>query len=359
MRTVFCRNKTNTILGFIRSCAFGFSGEGFFAGDAENMFCSRQFCRNQVGLVLEGGGMRGGFVAGAIMALMDKGLNSFKSALAVSASVPTLAYFAAGQRAEMERVWREELNTSNFVCYRHIPAASLTLSAKKPVLDIDYLIDDVFIKKYPLDIQRLTQSKIACYFAVTMAPEGSLAFLRPGDADIYKIFKAALAVPGCYPSTVRVGGSEYIDGGTSNALPADYLLNGKVRRILAILSTPLDCGREAPNLFARILFWRYFQKYEWMTEKLRESARAYEKQVGLLGQLARLSPARAFIIAPDKMPAARFITRDRQKINQTIDSGYEKVERLENQIRQFLIGDRQKISLYRILNFFRRRPLRC
>jgi predicted patatin/cPLA2 family phospholipase len=67
-----------------------------------------------VGLLLEGGGMRAGFVAGAVMAMMDQGLTDFHLAVAVSASVPTLAYFAAGQRQEMERVWRHELNTPPF-----------------------------------------------------------------------------------------------------------------------------------------------------------------------------------------------------------------------------------------------------
>ena len=99
-----------------------------------------------LGLILEGGGMRAGFVAGAIMALMDMGLTGFDVAVAVSASVPTLAYFAAGQREEMEQVWRTELNTPKLVCYRNIPAASLILSAKRPILDIDYLIYDVFEK---------------------------------------------------------------------------------------------------------------------------------------------------------------------------------------------------------------------
>ncbi len=96
------------------------------------------------GLILEGGGMRAGFVAGALMALMDEGFTDFNIAVAVSASVPTLAYFSSGQRREMEAVWRGELNTPKLVCYRNIPAASLTLSIKRPLLDIDYLIYDVF-----------------------------------------------------------------------------------------------------------------------------------------------------------------------------------------------------------------------
>ena len=68
-----------------------------------------------LGLVLEGGAMRAGFVAGALMALMDKNLGDFDNAVAVSASVPTLAYFASGQRTEMEKVWRDELTSPKLV----------------------------------------------------------------------------------------------------------------------------------------------------------------------------------------------------------------------------------------------------
>jgi predicted patatin/cPLA2 family phospholipase len=95
-----------------------------------------------LGLALEGGGMRAGFVAGALMALFDKKLADFDIAMAVSASVPTLAYFASGQRKEMEKLWRNELNTSKFVCYRNIPSAYLALSNKKPVIDIDQFISN-------------------------------------------------------------------------------------------------------------------------------------------------------------------------------------------------------------------------
>lgn len=118
----------------------------------------------EIGLILEGGGMRAGFVAGALMALADHGVTTFDEALAVSASVPTLAYFVAGQRIEMEKVWREDLNTARLVRYRNIPAASIALSVKRPILDIDYLIYDVFRKKYPLDVSRLRASRTTCRF---------------------------------------------------------------------------------------------------------------------------------------------------------------------------------------------------
>ncbi|MDZ7696218.1 MAG: hypothetical protein U5R49_04555 [Deltaproteobacteria bacterium] len=292
-----------------------------------------------IGLILEGGGMRAGFVAGALMALMDKGLTGFSLAAAVSASVPTLAYFASGQREEMERVWRFELSTPSLVCYRNIPAASLALSAEKPVIDIDYLVYRVFKERYPVNTHALLETRMFYCFAVTRVPEGRLAFLSPGEFDIYEIFRAAMAVPGGYPRTVCLDGCEYVDGGAVNPFPAGYFLNKGVNRVMAILSTPLNYRHDIPSLFERTLFHRYFQRNKWMLQRLREAARDCNEQIGMLRQMAREKPPRALILYPDEMPPARFITRDQRKINRTIDMGYRKVQELEDQIRDFLQED--------------------
>jgi predicted patatin/cPLA2 family phospholipase len=57
-----------------------------------------------IGLILEGGGMRAGFVAGVLMALADYDIMGFDKAVAVSASVPTrtvdMGYRIAEKRME-------------------------------------------------------------------------------------------------------------------------------------------------------------------------------------------------------------------------------------------------------------------
>lgn len=290
-------------------------------------------------LVLEGGGMRAGFVAGALMALMDKRLTDFDTALAVSASVPSLAYFAAGQREAMETVWRDELNTPKLVCYRNIPAASIAPSVKRPILNIDYLVYGVFKEKFPLDLEALLANRMACRFAATSVPDGELILLRPEWDDIYTLFKACLAVPGCYPGCVPLNLGDYVDGGTVHPLPVKVMMNPEMDRIVAILSRPLDCGSDFPNLMERALFWRYFRKYDWMMEKICEAAQAYAEEVAFLQDLARKIPPRALIIAPERIPPVKFITRDRAKINRTIDMGYRTVEALESTIRDFMTAN--------------------
>jgi len=281
--------------------------------------------------------MRAGFVAGAVMALMDKGLNNFTSALAVSASVPTLAYFASEQREEIEKVWRLELNTPKLVRYKNIPAASLILSPRRPILDIDYLVYEVFREKYPINIPKLLNSRTSCFFAVTEIPKGELKFFSPGQGNIYDIFKAALAVPGCYPDSVTVNGNKYVDGGTISPLPVNECSKMRnMRKIVAILSQPVDCEKDPPSLLERALFWRYFHRHEWMLKMLWKAADCYNENILLLESLAKQSPPRAFIVCPDTMPPANFITRDRKKINKSIDLGYRKVEKIEHELRKFL-----------------------
>lgn len=289
-----------------------------------------------IGLILEGGGMRAGFVAGALMALMDQGLTGFDIAVAVSASVPTLAYFASGQRKEIERVWRNELHSPNLVCYRNIPGAFFILSNQKPVLNLHYLVYEVFKKKYPLNLENQKNSKMACYFVLTDVTGGQSVFLRPGDGDIYTIFEAALKVPGCYPKPIYIHGCEYMDGGITSLLPIHFLTEQKVDKMVAILSTPLDYAYHPLNLIERALLWRYFRKNQWISKQLKEASQIYEKERSLLKQLAEKDSPRAFIISPDKMPPARFITRNRKKINQTVDLGYRKAKGLEKEIDLFL-----------------------
>ncbi len=88
-----------------------------------------------LGLILEGGSMRARFVAVALMAFIYHNCVDIDAGVTISTNVPTLVCFAAGRRKEMERVLRDELNTPKFVYYLNIPAASLALSPKRPIID--------------------------------------------------------------------------------------------------------------------------------------------------------------------------------------------------------------------------------
>jgi predicted patatin/cPLA2 family phospholipase len=155
-------------------------------------------------------------------------------------------------------------------------------------------------------------------------------------SDLYRIFKACLAVPACAVGPVRVGKRKYLDGGIANPLPVRPLLKYRGIRILGILSKPLNEGHYPTNFLERVFFWRYFRKHDWVTRCLKKSTKVYTDQVALIEEYRGLEPPAAFIIKPEKMPAADFVTRNRDKVNLTIDTGYRSVENLKDQLATFL-----------------------
>jgi predicted patatin/cPLA2 family phospholipase len=286
-------------------------------------------------LVLEGGGMRAGFVAGVLMALMDKGWTGFDAAVAVSASVPTLAYFASGQRKVMETVWRQELCTRKLVCYHNLPAASLALSTQRPLVNIDYLVDEVFKERYPLDLAAMKENGIRCRFAATRVPEGTLELLDPLEHDIYTLMKACLAVPGCYPGTICLGPCEYLDGGAVHPLPFPEEFTRENDKLLAILTKPEGGDAQFLGFWERLVFWRYFHHHTWMEEKLVMAEQSYRDQVAFLKQEALTRPMKTVAIHPQEPLPANFLTRNELKLNSTIDLGYQRVVELEDEIERF------------------------
>jgi predicted patatin/cPLA2 family phospholipase len=295
-------------------------------------------------LVLEGGGMRAGFVAGALMALMDLGWRNFDIAVAVSTSVPTLAYFLSGQRTAIEKIWRHELTSEKLVEYRNLPLAALGDASQYPVLKTGYLVDHIIARKYPIDRDSLEHCSTKVLLAATRVPSGRLDFLRPRQDDLYRIFKACLAVPACAVGPVRVGKRKYLDGGIANPLPVRPLLKYRGIRILGILSKPLHEGHYPTNFLERVFFWRYFRKHAWVTRCLYKSTKVYAEQVALLEEYRRLEPPAAFIIKPEKMPAADFVTRNGNKVNLTIDAGYRSTENLSDQLATFLAPDLTRVG---------------
>lgn len=73
-----------------------------------------------------------------------------------------------------------------------------------------------------------------------------------------------------------------------------------------------------------------------MTRCLKKSTKVYADQVALIEEYRGLKPPAAFIIKPEKMPAADFVTPNRDKVNLTIDTGYRSVENLNDQLATFL-----------------------
>jgi len=287
-------------------------------------------------LILQGGGLRGAFAAGGCFALGDLGVSQFDVAFAVSASVPTLAYFLAGQCKEGREVWENYLSTKRLIRY-----SSLFLGWKddyrhRPLIDLHYLVYDVFRDRFPLNMDRLRASKTEAYFVACDARTYVPRYFQPDEADMYHIMRACMALPGAVPEKPLVRGEAYVDGGIVDPLPVEKALSCGADRLLVVLTIPPGAISRKTTILERLAMRRYFKDNPGLLDVCDTRNDPLIRALDVLENFERNNPGSVLVIRPkSRLPAGR-ITRNRPKIVKTVQMGYGEVLRNKENIRRLL-----------------------
>ncbi len=172
------------------------------------------------GLVVQGGGMRGIYSAGAMSALADAGLaDSFSHIFASSSGAINAAYLMSGQTDIVAAGYADHLNKAlPFIRYWRLTK----------LVDIDYLVDSILKHpEFPLDVRAVINSPTILHVVVTdlhsaEAVEITSKDIAEWDASgkvFYELLRATSALPLIYGRAVEIAGGIYVDGGVSDAIP--------------------------------------------------------------------------------------------------------------------------------------------
>ena len=161
------------------------------------------------GLVIEGGGFRACYAAGAVYELLKSAPDlHFDLVAANSASVCTAAYFVTRQIREIEQILLGGiLSSPKFLNFWRVP-----ISWYQSLTDLDYLFYDVFTKQFPLDLKALKTSPTDFFVTVMHYATGRRTEFSNRDPEIFEAMKASCAVPWAYKEKIMLGGERYFDG---------------------------------------------------------------------------------------------------------------------------------------------------
>lgn len=158
----------------------------------------------RVAIVLTGGGMRSAHGAGFLYCMGAKlGLTTPDIIIGSSGNAGNVLYFAAGQYEYLKIAWTKLLSTPKFISLRRL----------RHIMDIDYLIDTVFRKQVPLDVEELKVTPVRYFLPVTNATTGATRyFTNADDIDPFELLRAAKALPIFFGKKVPLLAETYIDG---------------------------------------------------------------------------------------------------------------------------------------------------
>lgn len=280
--------------------------------------------KSNVGLVLEGGGMRGLFTAGVIDVLMEHGF-SVPCAVGVSAG----ACFGVNMKSlQIGRALRYNLQmignpdymslrsfvkTGNYInaefCYHTVPT------------QIDVFDVDVFAR-HPMQF----------YIVSTDVDTGEPVYhlLDHIDYEQLEWIRASASLP-IVSRPVELDGKRLMDGGMSDSIPLKFIESLGYQRNIVVLTQPLGY-RKKPSSQP----WIYkllCRKYPVMIDSLLNRHLMYNAQLDYVEEQAE--KGKILIIAPpDKLDIGR-IEQNPDKLKAIYDLGRKTCEKMMDQIVAF------------------------
>lgn len=206
----------------------------------------------RIGLVIEGGGMRGSIAAGMCAALGYLGFaDAFDVIFGSSAGAICGAYVVARQLPGYgPSVYFEDIANDRFINKRALWQPLRSSSRTRPVLDLDFLLDEVMVHIKPLDWNKFAQNNAVQPLrpvASSLTHARSVAFdgFRT-YAELRECLRASARVPGIAGPLVPIGDDIYADGILFEAIPFRSALADGCTHLLALRTRPV--GTRVPRI---------------------------------------------------------------------------------------------------------------
>ncbi len=267
-----------------------------------------------IGIIDVGGGLRDIYGAGVFDYLMDEDIY-FDYCIGVSAGSANCASYVARQRGRnkpfyLDYSMRKEAMSPN------------NLIKSGSYLDLNYIYGELSKEdgESPLNYETLHSSSTKFIVVATDAQTGRARYFNKDDdmkINDYKIIMASSCLPiACKP--IKVYSREYFDGGISDPVPIQKLLDYGCDKIVLILTKPIDA--EVRQLRNDVVAKFIKVKYPAVSKAIDTMAGKYSDALSLAFDLQE--KGKVLIVAPDDILGMRTLTKDTQKLNALYEKGY-------------------------------------
>lgn len=264
----------------------------------------------ELGLVLEGGAVRGIYTAGVLDVLME---NSLKADMVIGTSAGCIhgCNYVSGQAGRSIRYYRKYRNDRHFMGFYSLLTTGEVVGRKFCYEDIPSWLD-------PFDEEAFEASPVDFYTTVTNLNTGKAEHILCDNLrldDKMNLLRGGASMPLC-SRPVAYHGQLYLDGGVADSIP--YRAAGELgcKRRLVVLTQPAGYLKQPANMLP---FQVMYRRYPRFVQAMADRARVYNAQVCEVEQAA--GTGEAFLIRPSKALKVGRMERDMDRINAQYELG--------------------------------------
>jgi predicted patatin/cPLA2 family phospholipase len=279
-------------------------------------------------LVLEGGGLRGGFTGGVLEYLMEQGV-SFERVVGVSAGACIGASYVSGQKGRNRKVNVEYPSDRRYMGFRHLLTTGSWFNMK-------FVFGELPKKIVPFDETAFYDSPVGFDVVATSLESGRPMVFDKEDCSnigLDNVLVASSSLP-LLSRPVEIGGSLYLDGGVSDSIPVEYAL-GLHRKAVLVATRPRGY-RKGPLRF-RGFMKLAFRKYPAFLETLLGRNEKYNRTMDFCERMEK--EGRLFILAPHPEYRVGRLEPSLEKREVLYNHGYSLMQQEFNRLLEFAGGE--------------------
>lgn len=187
--------------------------------------------------------MRGVVSAGMVTALHYLGLRDcFDVVYGSSAGSINGAYFLSKQPEFGVTIYYEDINNSKFISLNRMFSST-------PIMNLDYLLDNVMLKSKPLDCESIMQSSVPLTVIVSSLSQMKSVPLRAfqNRNEILNALRASSTMPLIAGKPVNINSNLYYDASIFEPIPFSTAIKDGCTHLLVLLSRPKGVLRGKPS----------------------------------------------------------------------------------------------------------------
>lgn len=263
----------------------------------------------KIGLVLEGGGMRGLFSAGVLDALLDLKELSVNGIVGVSSGALFGVNYVSKQKERAVRYNKKYADDKRYMGLHSWITTGNAVNKDFAFYELPYKLD-VF------DNETFKKAETDFYVVMTNVESGKPEYVLIEDAFAQMEYLRATSALPFASKIIEINGKKYLDGGISDSIPIDFCESLGYDKIIAVLTRPEGTYKEDKLGF---LYKLVYRKYPNLVNSLLNMATDYEKVLAKIKDLE--NKGEIFVVRPPEVLKIGRLEKNRDKIQKVYDTG--------------------------------------
>jgi predicted patatin/cPLA2 family phospholipase len=280
----------------------------------------------RIGLVLEGGGVRGAYTAGCLAWLYDNNIH-FDYSAGISSGAVYLSCFLMGQPQIAKNM------STKYACDPNMTGFGAMVHCGHYV---DY---EMIFEKYLRGVEHMS-----CQPLIDANPDmevgaydldlGKTVWFRPKDMDPELVLLRATCALPVAAETVEYKGRKLLDGGITKMIPIERAVEQGCTKVMVITTKPADFVRKPASKFIRFMMKRIYKDYPKVEEDYQVRHINYYKQMTMIKDM--VADNKAMLMYPSETVKVNRFKGDEEKCLQLYNLGYADMEKRKDEILAFM-----------------------